>query len=199
MFSTFQLVLDSFQWLIPNDFTWFMKLSRDLLCWPWNETTLQMLHRLWVSCVCQDSWHAWQVSEVYLHSVIPNLMGHFHMPWFLTSAYFSVSNTLHHLKLGMVCLYICCLKMTLERSKWNFGQRFARKWHDVKYHICPVKIGMTDFSLTFFSLAVTCFLFSLATRHCFFFFLGNNVLAFFFFGNKAHPLPRWLMVCPLYF
>ena len=39
------------------------------------------------------------------HSVIPNLMGHFRMPWFLTSFYFPVSNTLYHSKLGMVCIF----------------------------------------------------------------------------------------------
>ncbi len=47
--------------------------------------------------------------------------------------------------IGKSWLYnLFCLKITLQRSKWNFDQRFARKWHDAKNHICPVRIGMTD-------------------------------------------------------
>ncbi len=38
-------------------------------------------------------------------TTIPNLMGHFYMCWFLTSAYFLVSNRLEHSKLGMVCIF----------------------------------------------------------------------------------------------
>ena len=45
-------------------------------------------------------------------------------------------------------LYILCLKIALQRSKRNFDQRFPRKWHDVKNHICPVSIGMSEYKCT---------------------------------------------------
>ncbi len=41
-------------------------------------------------------------------------------------------------------MYILCLKITLQRSKLNFDQRLAGKWHDVKNCICPVKFGIAD-------------------------------------------------------
>ncbi len=40
-------------------------------------------------------------------------------------------------------LYIFCPKKTWQRPKRNFDHRFANKGHDVKNHVCPVKIGMT--------------------------------------------------------
>ncbi len=72
-------------------------------------------------------------------------MGHFHMPWFLTSTDFFGFQYIGPLKIRHG-FYIFCLKISTQLSKLNFDPRFGGKCHDVKNYICPIKFGISEYS-----------------------------------------------------
>ncbi len=87
----------------------------------------------------------WTSGKSLLGHLTPNLMGHFHMPRFFNISPFFWFLT-HWTTQNMVCI----------DPNEIFHQRFAQKWHDVKNHICLVKIGMTGCTYLWF-VAVVCF------------------------------------------